>query len=313
MDKKHELVSGLKDLSIELGRVPKRSEFHQLTKHSRYAVTKEFGSYTVLLQAAGLETYSERRKITGAIFEVPIEKHLENYEPTKSVEQPSLPTIAGISDIHWPFENQKVISRFVEYVGDVKPEKVILNGDAWDMYSHTKFPRSHNVFTPREEQALAREKNEKFWLAVKTAHPDAECIQLLGNHDVRPLKRILEAYPEAEDWVAEKLKSLFTYDGVKTIFDIREELVYGNLMIFHGYRSKLGEHRDHTLMNMMGGHTHVGGVSYRRIRGQTLWELNFGLAGDPEAKGLTYTPQRTTNWTPGFGALDKLGPRFIPV
>jgi hypothetical protein len=44
-----------------------------------------------------------------------------------------------------------------------------------------------------------------------------------------------------------------------------------------------------------------------------LFELNSGLAGDPEAKGLTYTPQKITVWTPGFGAINKYGPQFVSV
>ena len=153
--------------------------------------------------------------------------------------------------------------------------------------------------------------NEQFWKDVKLRAPKADCVQMLGNHDVRPMKRIIEAYPEAEDWVAEKLKQLFSYDGVKTIFDPREELIFGNLAIFHGYRSQLGDHRNFTLMNTINGHTHKGGVVFRQIRGQTLWELNCGLAGDALAKGLTYTPQKISDWTPGFGAVNKYGPQFI--
>lgn len=55
-----------------------------------------------------------------------------------------------------------------------------------------------------------------------------------------------------------------------------------------------------------------GGVVFRKIRGQTLWELNAGYMADPHAKGLTYTPQRITHWTEGLGWTDEYGPRFIP-
>ncbi len=135
----------------------------------------------------------------------------------------------------------------------------------------------------------------------------------MGNHDVRPLKRIMEAYPEAEDWVTEMMKKAFSFDGVETVMDQRQEFKIGNILIFHGYRSKLGEHRDYTHSNTINGHTHRGGVVFRNIGGQCLWELNSGLAGDPESKGLSYTSQKITDWTPGFGAVDKLGPRFIPA
>jgi predicted phosphodiesterase len=312
----HDLISQVKTLALELGRTPTRTEFETSLRGGAYKLQRLFGTFAALLQAAGLETYHERRapkKIDQSIFNRSIEKHLEEYEPRSVIERAPFPTIASISDIHWPFENPKVIAKFLEYVEEKKPEWVILNGDAWDMYSHSKYPRSHNIFTPREEQSLARKRNEEFWQSIQARSPQSKCIQMMGNHDVRPLKRVLEEYPEAEDWVKEKMKELFTFSGVKTIHDAREELVIQDILIFHGYRSKLGDHRDYTLYNTINGHTHLGGVVYRRIRGQTIWELNSGLAGDPESKGLSYTPQKITHWTPGFGAVDLLGPRFIPV
>lgn len=266
------------------------------------------------MQAAGLETYNERRKkITNEVFARPIQQHIENYQPREiTIDRKPWPKISTISDIHWPFSSQKVIDRFYQRVEEFQPAWVILNGDAWDMYSHSKFARSHNQFTPREEHSLAQSQNETFWQKITAIAPDATRVQMLGNHDLRPLKRVLENYPEAEDWIEEMVKKSFTFTGVKTVFDPREELMIGDIAVFHGYRSQLGQHRDYTLFNCINGHSHSGGVAYRQIRGQVLWELNSGYAGDPEAKGLTYTPQKITHWTPGFGEVDSMGARFIP-
>lgn len=309
------MICAIKDLAIEKGRTPTSKEFYREVAKSESATKKYFDTYTVLVLAAELEP-NQDRKITNKIFEKDIERHLDQYhsQPQEPLILEPYPDAAIISDIHWPFVNRKVETRFIEYVGDVKPMWVILNGDAWDMYSHAKFPRSHNQFTPREEMALARKMNEDFWAAIKRGSPKSKCQQMLGNHDVRPMKRIMEVYPEAEDWIAEKLKAMFTFDGVTTMYDAREELFLNkSTIVFHGYRSKLGEHRDYTLLSTFNGHTHRGGVVYRKVRQVVLFECNSGLAGDPLAKGLTYTPQKIVDWTPGFSACDKLGPRFIPV
>lgn len=298
-------------MAIELGRTPRRDEFTYSLKGGDYKLRTLFGDYETLVLAAGLNL-NKGKKITNEIFEKDISKHLSKMKPRK-IKTQELPTIASISDIHWPFSNDRVIKRFLEYVGDEKPKYIILNGDAHDMYSHMKFPRSHNLFTPREETNKARSMNEKFWAEILKRSKDSKNYQLIGNHDLRPLKRILESYPEAEDWIQEKLNQIFTFKGVTTIYDPREELILNNIAIFHGYKTKLGDHRDYTLMNCINGHTHRGGVAYRQLRGEVLWELNCGFAGDPESKGLSYTPQKITNWTPGFGAVDALGPRFIPL
>ena len=311
---KHELIASLVRIAQDLGKTPSRDEFVKQSKISCHHVKVHFGSYATMVQAAGLDPVV-RRKVDNTVFDKSIDKHLDNYVPHEPAVRNNLPipTIASISDIHWPFSNAKVIKRYLEYVGDLRPQVCVLNGDAWDMYSHTKFPRSHNQFTPREEEQRSRTANEEFWKNLKRIHPEAQCYQMLGNHDVRPMKRIIEVYPEAEDWIKDRLTKMFEFEGVKTIMDPREELIFGNVVIHHGYRSKLGDHRDYMLMNSINGHTHRGGTVFRKIRGEILWELNSGLAGDPEAKGLTYTPQKISDWSTGFGAVDKWGPRFIPV
>lgn len=319
----HTLIAKLKDVAIELGRTPTKTEFFRAMSGGQYRVEKHFGSYSALVIAAGLDPAPNSRiKINNSVFEKSVVTHLEHYRKEQEGKSPiqsalissaQTPSFATISDVHWPFQNDRVLSAFALYVEKHKPEYVILNGDAWDMYSHGKYPRSHNVFTPKEEQDLARRGNEEFWREIQKRSPKSKCVQMLGNHDIRPLKRVLESYPAAEDWIEKILTELFTFANVRTIFDPREELILGNTAIFHGYRSGLGDHRDFTLMNCVNGHTHKGGVVFRQIRGAVLWELNSGLAGDPLAKGLTYTPQKIVNWTPGFGAHDSYGPRFISV
>lgn len=306
----HELISILKDLALELGRTPSRAQFEVHVKGGRYRCIQLFGTYSALLTAAGLAPNVERR-ITNQVFEQPIEKVLEKYEPHHSTIPEIYPKAEIISDIHFPFPNVALIEKFYKRVELKQPDHVILNGDAWDMFSHSKFPRSHNIFTPREEQNLSRKMEEEFWKEIQKRAPKAKCHRLPGNHDLRPLKRILESYPAAEDWIEKMLHELWTYDGVKTIFDHREELILGNVMFHHGYRSKLGDHRDYVLYNIVVGHTHLAGIVYRHLIDRTIWEMNCGFAGDPQAKGLTYTPQRLTNWTPSFSEIDEAGPRVI--
>lgn len=311
------LLNELIDLARTLDRTPTQDEFLEVSSRGRWTISALFGSYTTFVQAANLDPVRKAKKVNNAVFTVDIEKHLGSYEKRELTHTPKIepyPNVAIISDIHWPFENPKVVKAFIEYVEREQPEYVIINGDAWDMYSHGKFPRSHNVFTPKDEQQLSRQRNEEFWAKIKAVAPKAICVQMLGNHDIRPMKRVLETYPEAEDWIKEKLKTLFTFDGVKTVFDPREELhLNSQIIVFHGYRTKLGDHRDYTLFSTCNGHSHVGGVVFRKVRGMILFELNSGFAGDPEAKGLTYTPQRITNWTPGFAIINKYGPAFVPV
>lgn len=308
----HSILTALKALAIELGRCPTRDEFITRSSISKHFLTRHFDSYRAACLAADLMPDKESaRKFGNEVFERKLSSHLNEHVQLGRHERKPYPHLAVISDIHWPFHSQRVIDRFFAWLQKDRPKHVVLAGDAMDMYSHAKFPRSHNVFTPKEEEALARKGNEDFWAEVQRILPEAECVQLLGNHDVRASKRVLEVAPTLEHWVARYMEELFSFPGVKTVFNPREEVFFDDVMIHHGYLSQLGQHRDHTLFNAIVGHTHRAGVVFREIRGQTLWEMNCGYAGDPTAKGLTYTPQKITGWTPGFGVCDPDGPRVI--
>jgi predicted phosphodiesterase len=307
-------MSALRELAIALGRTPTRDEFVKEIRGAKDKVALHFGSYAAFVHASGLDPVMPAKKITSAVFERDIVKHLNDYKPRKLAEIQPYKRCLFVPDTHFPFAHQKTLEAIYKFAEREKPEVVVQLGDLFDMYSHAKFPRTHNQFTPREEHKSARAQAEVFWSEIKKATPQSKCYQIVGNHDVRPLKRILEVYPEAEDWVQKMFADMMSFDGVETILDSRQELMLpGDVMVVHGYKSKIGEHRDHALYNAVCGHQHTGGVVYRQIRGRVLWELNAGLAGDPEAKGLTYGAQKINSWTLGFGFLDEYGPRFIPL
>lgn len=307
----HELIAQLTNLAIELGRTPNRDEFVRIVKNRR--VIDQYGGYTTLCIAAGLEANASRaKKLSNQIFERPIPEVLADYKPRDSVVSRFVPTL-GIGDTHFPFVSERVLEAIYTWAQKHRPKRIVQVGDLYDMYAHTKFPKSLNVYKPEEEETLAVEGATKMWAELKRICPQAECVQLKGNHDIRPLRRTLEHAPSLEHIVSKHLDRLMTFPGVTLITDPRQEFIADGIQFIHGYKSKIGEHRDYTLMHTICGHQHVGGVVYRRIRGQTLFELNCGLVGDPESKAFGYTPQKITTATPGFGWLDEDGPRFIAL
>lgn len=311
---KHDLISKVKDLAIEIGRTPKRDEFDKFYRNAHFLVKHHFGSYTVFIQAAGLDPVSKKKKIDNSVFEFKVEQQIqEHWENKKEIISPHkpYPTIAVLGDLHEPFSHQNVKADFVSFVEKEKPEYVMQVGDSFDAYAHSKFPRSHNIYTPKKEEELARKHIEELWSLIKKASPKSKCVMLIGNHCLRALKRVLESAPTIEHWAEKYFQELMTFEGVHTQIDPREEYIIGDIAFLHGYRSKLGDHRDYMLMNAVVGHTHLGGVSYRQIKEQTLWELNAGFAGDPTSKALSYTNQKMSKSTLGFAYIDKFGPRFI--
>jgi predicted phosphodiesterase len=314
----HDLVAEVKRLAIELGHTPTRREFEVAVKGGAYKLAR-IGGYTPLLQAAGLDTYDARRggigkePITNAIFQKNIERHLEEYEPAPLTERVAYPKIAILGDLHEPFSHERTKAEFVAFCEKFKPDHVVQVGDSIDGYANAKFPKSLNVYTPKEEERIARKNLEEFWASVHNAAPQAKKTMLLGNHCLRGLKRVLESVPSLEHWAERYMQELLTFDNVDTRFDPREEFEIAGVVFTHGFRSGLGEHRDYFLKSVVCGHQHVGGVVFRQIHGRTLFELNAGLAADPQSKGLSYTPTKSVKWTLGWAAIDEWGPRFIPL
>ena len=304
----HEAIARLLKLSEDLQRTPKWNEIKTVV--STDVIYRLFGSIPEFISAAGLEPVEKNRRIDNSIFEAKIQNQVENFVHREKQKQIFEKTVI-LGDTHFPFVHKPTLDKAIQFIKDFQPKYVIQIGDLFDMLSHGRFPRSLSTYNPREEMLEGRKMAVDMWKAIQAAAPKAECHQILGNHDIRPMKKILEAYPEAE--VFFDFEKWFKFDNVKTHSDIRQELLINGICFIHGYRSKLGEHRDYNRLSTVCGHSHLGGVSFKNYGTETLFELNAGYIGDPESKALSYTPQKIINWTHGIGVIDSHGPRFIPL
>lgn len=200
------------------------------------------------------------------------------------------------------------------YCVNWEPDIIVQVGDLRDWYSASRFPRKVNIMTPKQEDELAGFYADAMWETLCKELPKADKYQLLGNHCIRPLARVLEKAPEFEEDMVERVHERYTFDGVKTIYDPREELDLDGVRFIHGYLSKLGDHAIYNQMPVVCGHTHRGGVAYIPMKEKISFELNAGYLGDASHPALSYTAQkRATKWTLGFGLIDQDGPRFVAL
>lgn len=218
--------------------------------------------------------------------------------------------ILVLGDIHFPYHHKTALKEALYAIKAEKPDAVVQIGDLYDQYSFSRFTRK-NLVLPETELKEARNYAKDLWSAVNRS--GARGYQILGNHDVRLLKRAEEKLPEAQELVKESMMELYRFKGVTTIEDDRQELILDGTVFIHGYRSKLGDHARYNRQSTVVGHSHVGGVVFEQYRGDTIWELNAGFLADESAEPLRYRPQRTSKWTLGFGLIDSRGPRFIPL
>lgn len=225
-------------------------------------------------------------------------------------------TVIAFGDLHFPFHDSSTLKKSLIIAAQIYKREpantaIVQLGDVFDMFSHSKFPRQTNLMTPRQEIERARENADDFWAAIVKSCPKAECYQLTGNHDVRPYKRLIERYPDAECFVS--FKEWFEFKGVTTIHDARDYLEIDGVYYMHGFLSGLGKHMQYFQNSVVCGHTHHGGVVFQKKKDKLLFELNAGYLASDKATALSYTPTKFSKWTLGLGIVDELGPRFIPI
>lgn len=222
-------------------------------------------------------------------------------------------TVIAIPDMHLPWVDWKKVDHIYDYIQDSKADVIIQLGDLFDQFSYSKFARTHDLMTPKEEIQEAKEGANNFWKTVHRLKPKAEKIQLMGNHDVRLLSRACERYPEIASFLSKMSDDLYKFPNVKTIPDARDGIIIEDVLYVHGFLTQLGSHMKHFGMNVVHGHTHRAGTIYINYMGKVLWEHDSGYVADKKAVPLSYGPSKHTNSVTGFSEIGPLGPRFIVV
>ena len=201
----------------------------------------------------------------------------------------------------------------VDAAKELKPTHIVNVGDTYDMYSFSRFARSMDVITPREELMQGREMAEEMWANLAKAAPKAKRFQVLGNHEDRIRKRIMDRAPEYEAILEKPITELTDFKNVTNLGSSKSELVINDTVFIHGWSTTPGFHVRYFLQNVVHGHTHRGSVTYVAIKGKTLYELDCGFIADADSLPLEYRETKTCAWHAGFGFIDKYGPRFIAL
>lgn len=218
-----------------------------------------------------------------------------------------------LGDTHFPFEHLGAVAQAVDLIREYQPDYVVQVGDLYDMLSFSKYPRSYNIYTPSDELSLARTKAVAMWSAVRAAAPAAKCIQFRGNHDDRPLKRVLGILPAAEQFVEDGMNGMFRFEGVESLSGELDSYEIDGVLYQHGY-APFGRHAPENNQSTVTGHLHRGGTVFLISKPYGIfWELNAGWLGDARAPVYAYSAQKRLHATTlGIGIVDPLGPRFLP-
>lgn len=210
-----------------------------------------------------------------------------------------------ISDTHFPYQNKRAMKKVLEIVKKEKPGMVVQIGDLLDQYTFSKYSRSQDFTTPQQEIKKGIKGATEMWSAIRKSVPKSKLVQVLGNHDLRLRKRIMEALPELESIV--NMGQLYSYPGVRTLKSDRDYIEVDGVVYCHGWLSKSIDHAKYFSRPVVHGHRHRPAIE----TSGALWSMDVGFLGDEKQLPFNYTMSKFTGWKVAIGIVDNGQPRLI--
>ena len=234
--------------------------------------------------------------------------------PSATSVHSGVTVVAG--DLHFPLQDDAAVCVLLETIRQLRPERVILNGDLPDLLALSRYPKD-----VRETWGLRREAEAMhgFLAALEEVTPkDATIVEIDANHsgngtESRWWRYLSERVPELMSHpraMAEMTYQKWWHPEWSRI-QMRESVVLGHdLLVTHGDMARKGgglsakAHSERYVNSVMHSHTHRQGAHIRRVpavgsRGeQTIraYEIGCLCRLDP---GYTKVP----DWTQGFAIV----------
>lgn len=147
--------------------------------------------------------YTEPLKRRGYSFSIEADRLEPPIQRVSSGKLPRKESLKGpkdnkscviLPDLQIPFQDDEAISVAMQVIRDVRPDKVVLLGDAVDLAPWSKYPQRP------EHQQTTQDSITKLHLLLATLRkslPRSELVVLEGNHDFRMHAKISKDNPEA--------------------------------------------------------------------------------------------------------------------
>ena len=111
-----------------------------------------------------------------------------------------------VSDLHFPFFDDKVLSRFEEHLEKDQPDKLIMAGDMIDCGEISKFSKNPHTTISLKEEIQGFTDLIKEWLRIS---PKITIVYIFGNHEFRLSQFLMRQAPELYDFI--QLEDLFNF------------------------------------------------------------------------------------------------------
>ena len=214
--------------------------------------------------------------------------------------------VLAIPDRHMPWQHKRACAWAVSVAKTYKPDAIVGLGDELDLYSLSRYPRSHNLYTPAEEHSRGMGAYRLHWEALRDAAPDAKCFEISSNHVDRLRKRVLERLPEVEHLLDES--EVYAVDGVRRV---RRYLRLDGVQYEHGFRAKPSDHAKHNQMSTCHGHTHAASLVWLKNARGNFFNLEVGWLSDEKSPVFNYVQAAIKPHTLAVGLITNGQPTLL--
>jgi predicted phosphodiesterase len=214
------------------------------------------------------------------------------------------------SDAHyWPDEISTAHQAFVKLIKKHKPDIVVMNGDAFDGASISRYPKSgYETFkmpTVAEElEAVSDRLGE-----IEKVAANAKLVFTMGNHDARFEAKLANQAPEFQGVPGFSLKEHFP----RWLFCI-SMFVNKNLMIKHRYHNGIHATYSNSLksgVSMATGHLHRLQATIVSDYSGSRWGIDTGTLCETDGDQMSYGEDNPANHCSGFAVLTIVNGRLI--
>ena len=214
------------------------------------------------------------------------------------------------SDCHyWPGEVSTAHIAFVKLIKKHKPDIVVINGDAFDGASISRYPKSgYDTFkmpTVKEElEAVSDRLGE-----IEKIAGNAKCVFTMGNHDMRFENKLANMAPEFKGVPGFSLKEHFP----RWLFCM-SMMINKNLMVKHRYANGLHATYNNTMkagVSMVTGHLHRLQATIVSDYNGTRWGIDTGTLCETDGDQMSYAEGNPSNHCSGFALLTIVNGRLV--
>jgi predicted phosphodiesterase len=214
------------------------------------------------------------------------------------------------SDAHyWPGEVSAAHKAFVKLVKKHKPDIIVMNGDAFDGASISRFGKAswgtHAIPSVKQElEAVSDRLGE-----IEKVAGNGKLVFTMGNHDLRFESKLANTVPEFEGVPGFSLKEHLS----RWLFCM-SMMVNKNLMIKHRYHNGIHATWNNSLksgVSMVTGHLHRLQATIVSDYNGTRWGVDTGTLSDTEGDHMSYGEDNPKNHCSGFAVLTIRNGRLI--